>query len=55
MGIKLPLRLFHLDHVVAKVRGGSDVDANLQLLCSDCNQKKSTKLWSDFLKTFEND
>ena len=52
MGIALPLRLFELDHIVPKSRGGTDVDSNMQLLCPSCNRKKSNKLWSDFLDEF---
>ena len=32
---------FHLDHIVAKAKGGLDVDENLQLLCGHCNSVKS--------------
>ena len=51
-GIKLPLRLFELDHIRPKRFGGHDVDENFQLLCPSCNRRKSTKLWSDFLDEF---
>ena len=48
VGIKLPMRLFELDHIRAKSYGGGDEDANMQLLCPDCNQRKHSKLWSQF-------
>ncbi len=28
------------DHIIAQIRGGPDVDSNLQLLCRTCNVKK---------------
>jgi 5-methylcytosine-specific restriction protein A len=30
-----------VDHVVAKARGGSDDEANLQAICSACHAKKT--------------
>lgn len=47
-GIKLPMRLFEVDHIKARNRGGGDEDSNLQLLCPDCNRHKNQKLWSEF-------
>ena len=31
---------FHLDHIVARARGGTDHKENFQLLCGHCNAKK---------------
>ncbi len=31
---------FHLDHIVARARGGTDHKENFQLLCGHCNSKK---------------
>ena len=48
LGVKLPMRLFELDHIRAKSYSGGDEDANMQLLCPDCNRRKHNKLWSQF-------
>ena len=37
------LRHFHTDHIIARSKGGPDVDANLQLLCASCNTIKSAR------------
>ena len=39
-GVKIELRQMHLDHKIARARGGQDVAENLQLLCPNCNAKK---------------
>ena len=31
---------FHIDHIVPKSKGGTDVRSNLQLLCGNCNLRK---------------
>ena len=36
-------RHFEIDHIVPKSKGGQDDDANLQLLCGNCNRIKSDK------------
>lgn len=36
------IRLMDLDHIIAKSRGGQDVDENLQLLCRACNADKGS-------------
>ena len=40
---EFPFRLFEVDHVVPRSRGGSDHLDNLQLLCSHCNRTKGDK------------
>ena len=41
--VHFEFRMFHLDHVVAKARGGQDTDTNLQLLCGHCNSVKGDR------------
>jgi 5-methylcytosine-specific restriction endonuclease McrA len=38
-----------IEHVVAKVNGGSNRISNLTLACHDCNQKKGSRRIEDFL------
>ena len=38
-----PFKLYEVDHVVPKSRGGTDHLGNLQLLCGHCNKIKSDK------------
>lgn len=33
----------HIDHIVPIAKGGKTVESNLQVLCSKCNGKKSSK------------
>lgn len=40
LGIKQPIRLIHLDHIIP---GGSDEIFNRQNLCSHCNQVKGDR------------
>lgn len=35
---------WHLDHVVPRVRGGSDADDNLKLACPACNLSKAARV-----------
>ena len=35
---------FHVQHVIARQRGGSDDAANLALACPECNYQKGTNL-----------
>ncbi len=35
---------FHVEHIVAKVHGGTDDPGNLALACHRCNEKKGTNL-----------
>lgn len=41
---------YHVDHVVALSKGGSNDIANLQLTCPSCNVKKSNKELVSFIK-----
>lgn len=41
-GARAPTVALHVDHVVARVRGGSDDDANLVASCATCNLGKCT-------------
>lgn len=45
---KVRLNKYHVDHILAIARGGSNDRKNLQLLCPPCNQKKSAKDSIDF-------
>ncbi|MGI9297679.1 MAG: HNH endonuclease signature motif containing protein, partial [Gammaproteobacteria bacterium] len=42
------------DHIIAKSRGGQDVDDNIQLLCGNCNSIKGDRgmhyLWRKILE-----
>ena len=39
----------HLDHMIPKVRGGSDAPENRIGLCGNCNTRKGRKAWGAFL------
>ena len=39
-GRKLDIKDMELDHIRAKIRGGQNVDDNMQLLCGHCNRTK---------------
>ena len=41
--IKSGKNKYHIDHIVALARGGSNWPSNLQCLCPPCNVKKSAK------------
>ena len=34
----------HIDHIIPVSKGGKTVESNLQVLCSKCNGRKSSKL-----------
>ena len=36
-------RAAHIDHIVTKAQGGSDLPSNLQTLCSSCHSRKTSK------------
>jgi hypothetical protein len=42
-------RLTHKDHIVAKVRDGSNHHSNYKLLCAPCNMSKRAKDWNVWL------
>ena len=46
-----PFRMFEVDHVVPRSRGGGDDLANLQLLCGHCNRTKAARADSAFKDT----
>ena len=52
-GRVLDIDLFEIDHIVPRSKGGSDMDDNLQLLCSTCNRKKGSKTMARFLELME--
>ena len=38
----------HMDHIVARARGGTDHDFNFQLLCGHCNSVKGARPQAEF-------
>ena len=40
---EFPFRIFEVDHVIPRSRGGTDHEENLQLLCSHCNRVKGDR------------
>ena len=45
-------RMFQLDHIVPKSKGGQDTPENLQLLCGPCNYQKGTKSMTEVIAKF---
>ena len=43
------LEHFHMDHIVARARGGTDHPWNFQLLCGHCNSVKGKKTQAEFV------
>jgi len=48
---KVKLQAFHVDHIVALARGGTNDRLNLQLLCPPCNLRKGAKHPVDFMQS----
>ena len=44
--MEFPFKMFEVDHMVPRSRGGTDHKSNLQLLCSPCNRIKATGPWN---------
>ena len=48
------IELMDFDHIIAKSRGGQDIDENIQLLCGNCNSTKGDRgmlyLWRQILQ-----
>ena len=45
-------RMFQIDHIKPKSKGGQDTDKNLQLLCGPCNYQKGTKSMTEAMANF---
>lgn len=46
-----PFKIFEVDHVVPRAKGGSDHFENLQLLCPACNRAKGTRSQAELIAT----
>lgn len=46
-----PLLKFHLDHIMPVARGGTNDRHNFQLLCPNCNQRKSARHPVEFMQS----
>ena len=52
--VLFPFRNFTIDHIVPRVRGGTDHLDNLQLLCNACNSLKGTRTQEEFFAALGN-
>ena len=46
---EFPFRVFEVDHVIPRSRGGSDHISNLQLLCTHCNKTKGDRTMAELI------
>ena len=46
-----PLSNYHVDHIIALKRGGSNDKKNIQLLCPPCNSRKSARDPLEFMRS----
>ena len=46
-----PFKIFEVDHVVPRAKGGTDHFDNLQLLCPACNRAKGTRSQAELIAT----
>lgn len=42
------------DHLLAKSRGGTDTPSNIVPACEECNQRKGTTDWREFMMSMPN-
>ena len=47
--LQFPYKIFEIDHIQPKSKGGGDNIENLQLLCNHCNRRKRDKSMEEFL------
>ncbi len=47
--LQFPYKIFEIDHIQPKSKGGGDNIENLQLLCNHCNRRKRDKSMDEFL------
>jgi 5-methylcytosine-specific restriction endonuclease McrA len=40
--------VYNIDHIIARSKGGTNEDSNLQLLCFDCNTSKQNSSYQEF-------